>query len=110
MCADVNFSNMNSYNTYPSFRGNSARKLIEGVKQAKLLNKVHYTFDEMVKIYEELGFDVVMKGGSHAVVNLGDYNIPLVIPHRGEKYVSLADIKRLKHVIDGNYEAASKRV
>ena len=97
----------NNYNVNPSFQGKTAKKLIDKLRQSQHVKKVHYTFDEAVKIYEDLGYDVLMKRGSHAIVRIGDWNMPLVIPHK-DKYVDFFDIKRLKCIVDGDIEAAMR--
>ena len=90
-----------------SFEGASSRKLIAKIKSATQLKKLGVTFDELVNAYKEIGFDVLQKRGSHAVVPLtSEINIPLVIPH-GNKYVSPLDLKRFKFVLDGDYVRAS---
>ena len=73
---------------------------------AQNIKKVHLTFDEASKIYRYLGYDVLMKRGSHAVIPITKTtNLPLVIPHK-EKYIAPMDIKRLKYVINGDIEKA----
>ena len=72
---EINFNNY-TYNTHPSlnlcnkpsFEGASARKLITKIKNATQLKKLGVTFEELVNAYKEIGFDVLMKRGSHAVV------------------------------------------
>ncbi len=64
-----------------------------------------YTFDDIKGIYEHLGYDVMMKRGSHAIVNINGSNLPLVIPHK-DKYVNSKDVKRLKCVLSGDTDKA----
>ena len=60
----------------------------------------------MVSAYNELGYDVLCKRGSHAVVPVTEkFNLPLVIPH-GTKYVNPQDLKRLQFVINGQIDRA----
>lgn len=90
----------------PSFLGKPPRKLIEKLISTPNNKHVHFTFDEVEKIYNYLGFDVIRKRGSHTVVPLTDeINLTLVIPH-GDKHVSAVDIKRLRYVIAGELEKA----
>ena len=92
----------------PAFGSAKARKLIEKVLQADSNNfrGIKATFDDMVAAYNELGYDVIMKRGSHAAVPITDHaNLPLVIPHNN-KYVHPLDLKRLKYVIQGETEKA----
>ena len=99
-------TNMMSSN--PAFCGNSPQKLIQKIMTTENNKNIHLTFDEAAKIYRYLGYDVMMKRGSHAVIPLdGKANLALPIPHK-DKYVSPFDIKRLKCVINGDLEGALK--
>lgn len=90
------------------FQGASSRKFIEKLKEEQSLKHIKATFNDMVGAYEELGYEVIFKRGSHAVVPISKHaNIPLVIPH-GQKYVAPIDLKRLKLVIQGEIEKAIK--
>lgn len=64
-----------------------------------------YTFEDIKGVYEHLGFDIVFKRGSHAIINIDGKNIPLVMPHK-DKYVSPPDVKRLKFLLAGDIEKA----
>ncbi len=84
----------------PSFCGRAQEKLIKKLMASKNPKEWKYTFDEIKGVYEHLGYDVMYKRGSHAIVNVNGTNVPLVIPHK-DKYVSPMDIKNLKAVIRG---------
>lgn len=106
-------TNYNSFSTNktsssPAFCGNSPQKLIQKIMATENNKNVHITFDEAAKIYRYLGYDVLMKRGSHAIIPLTESkNLPLPIPHK-DKYVGAYDIKRLKCVINGDIEGALK--
>lgn len=92
----------------PTFGSAKARKLIEKVLSSNVNNYkgINATFEDMVAVYQELGYDVIMKRGSHAVVPISDSaNLPLVIPH-GNKYVHPLDLKRLRCVLNGEIDKA----
>ena len=90
----------------PSFGSAKTKKLMEQILNAKDLKKVHLTFYDVVDIYSDLGYDVIMKRGSHAIVPITDkINLPVVIPH-GSKYVHPCDIKRLRYIINGEIQKA----
>ena len=92
--------------TEQSFGSVKARKLIEKVRTTKNLKNINATFEDMVAVYEELGYDVIMKRGSHAVVPLTEkVNLPLVIPHNS-KHVHSLDLKRLQYILNGEIEKA----
>ena len=98
----------NSQSNQPSFQGAKARKILEQVSKAKTFKNIHLTFDEMVSTYNELGYDVLMKRGSHAVIVKDSMtNYPLVIPH-GNKYVHPNDVKRLQCVMNGEFDKAAR--
>ena len=114
----VSFNVYNAINNYsysqssqdvhsqPVFGSAKARKLMEKIVAAKSLKYINATYEDMVAIYSELGFDVITKRGSHAVVPLTEkVNLPLVMPH-GSKYVHPLDLKRLQFVIKGEFERA----
>ncbi len=90
-----------------SFGGNSPEKLIKYILSAQNFKKVKINFDEAVKIYNHLGYDVLTKSGSHAVVVVGSSNIPLVRPHKGN-HLGIMDIKRLRCMISGDIEKAKQ--
>ncbi|MBQ8848619.1 MAG: hypothetical protein IJ003_06715 [Candidatus Gastranaerophilales bacterium] len=115
----LNFSSYNAINSYSnsqklqqineqtSFGSSKARKLAQIIKDAKNFKHINATFDDAVAIYRELGYDVLMKRGSHAVVPLTEkVNLPLVIPHGSSKFVHPFDLKRLQFVINGEIEKA----
>ena len=90
-----------------SFQGRAAEKLIEKIKGTKHLysKALKLTFNDAVKIYGHLGYDVLMKRGSHAVIPTQYGNMPLVIPHK-DKYISPKDVARLRFIIDGDIKKA----
>ena len=91
---------------YTAFQGAKSRKFLQEVGQAKTFKNLHATFGEMVAAYKELGYDVVLKRGSHAIIQVDDkINMSLVIPH-GSKYVHPNDVKRLHCIIKGEIERA----
>lgn len=95
-------------NNNPSFYGAKSRKLIEKLMSMPKVDKCQITFDELEKMYNEIGYDVMMKRGSHAVIPVTDsINIPLVIPH-GYKYVHKNDLKRFLLVKEGKFAEAQK--
>ncbi|MCR5265931.1 MAG: hypothetical protein K6E29_04985 [Cyanobacteria bacterium RUI128] len=106
-------SNCNTFSTgrttsSPAFCGNSPQKLIQKIQSTENCKHVHLSFDEVAKIYKYLGYDVLMRRGSHAIIPLNEKaNLPLPIPHK-DKYVSPFDIKRLKCIINGDIEGALK--
>jgi len=101
-----NYHNKNktTSNCSPTF-GTTPEKLIKKILATKNNKDIKVTFDEMVKIYNHLGYDVLMKRGSHAIVPVGKLNIPLVIPHK-DKYIHPNDIKRFKLILEGKAEKA----
>lgn len=91
----------------PSFQGAKSRKFLAMLADATNLKKIKATFDDIVDAYAELGYDVIMKRGSHAIVPINErINIPLVIPHK-DKIVSPFDLKRLKLIMQGEIEKAT---
>jgi predicted RNA binding protein YcfA (HicA-like mRNA interferase family) len=95
---------------YPStsFESAKARKLIKKVNEAEKLDKLNITFNELESMYNELGYDVFYKRGSHAVVHLTEgVNLPVIIPHK-RKNVHPFDLKRFKYVCAGDIEKALK--
>ena len=92
--------------TEPSFGSVKAQKLIEKIRNTKNIKNINVTFEDMVSVYKELGYDVIMKRGSHAVIPITEkVNLPLVIPH-SSKYIHRHDIKRLQFVLNGEIEKA----
>lgn len=92
-------------NYSPSFCGNSPEKLIKYVLGAFSPKKTKIRFDEAVKIYNYLGYDVIFRSGSHAQIVIGDSHLPLVMPHK-DKVITAMDVKRLKYVIQGEIDKA----
>ena len=91
-----------------SFGAATPRKLIDKIRKSKQLKKLNITFDELVNAYKEIGYDVLMKRGSHAVIPLGNgINIPLPIPHKA-KGVTAYDLKRFRFILEGEIERALK--
>jgi len=91
-----------------SFKGASSEKLLKKIMQTDNIKNLKISFNEMVKLYEHLGYDVLMKRGSHAIVPVAEgVNIPLVIPHK-DKVVHVHDIKRLKLIVAGEIEKAKQ--
>lgn len=116
MKVSYNYYNpMNSYSyskksqdvpTQPAFGSSKTIKLMEEIKTAKILKNINATFKEIAAIYGDLGYDIIFKGGSHAIIQLTETtNLPLVIPH-GSKYVHPKDLKRLQYVLNGNINMA----
>ncbi len=108
----INSTNYYCYNnislSQPTFASVKARKLIQKVEQAERLNRVEITFDELERMYEEIGYYVFKKRGSHANVTLNDnITIAIIIPH-GKKYVNTNDLKRFLLVKQGKFLEASK--
>lgn len=90
----------------PSFKSAKTRKMIEEIQSAKNLKHIKLTFDDIVNIYNDIGYDVILKRGSHAAVPLTDKtNITIVIPNK-DKFIHIMDTKRLKYVLDGEIEKA----
>lgn len=91
----------------PVFGANTPQKLIKKILSTPNDKHVKLTFDEAAKIYNYLGYDVLMKRGSHAIVPVNNMNIPLVIPHK-ENHIAPKDIKTLRLIITGDIEKAQK--
>lgn len=89
----------------PSFCGKAQEKLIKKIIQSNNPKEWKYTFEDIKGIYEHLGFDVMFKRGSHAIVNICGTNVPLVMPHK-DKYVHPSDVKRLKFLLVGDIDKA----
>lgn len=101
-----NQNNLKNYNV--AFASVKAKKLIAKVESAERLNKVYITFDELESMYNDLGYFVRKKRGSHASVSVGDdVTLTIPIPH-GEKYVHANDIKRFLLVKEGKFIEATK--
>ena len=103
---NTNFNKAQRINSQPSFGSAKTRKFLEELRNAQNFKHINATFDDMVDAYNDLGYDVILKRGSHASVPLTDkINITLVIPH-GKKYVATKDIKRLYLILNGEIEKA----
>lgn len=102
-----NFSSYTNKETQSvNFESAKGRKLVEKVRNTKILDKLHISFDELELMYKELGYDVFYKRGSHAIVHLTENtNLPLVIPHKN-KNVHPKDLKRFKYVLAGEINKA----
>lgn len=103
---------LNSFNnnhiSSQSFQGARARKLIEKINKTDKMDKLNISFEELKSMYKEIGYDVVYKRGSHAIVTVNDnINIPVVIPHK-RKNVHPFDLKRFKYILKGEFEKAKK--
>jgi len=91
-----------------AFCGARSRKLIEKVQRTEKMDKLKVSFDELERMYNEIGYDVLYKRGSHAIVHVTDtINIPIVIPHK-TKDVHPFDLVRFKYVLNGEFEKASQ--
>ena len=98
----------NNFRYSQNFCGAKSRKFLKKLAEEPNLKCTNITFDDLVDAYKELGYDIVYKRGSHAIVPLNnEINITLVIPH-GRNHISRTDLKRLRYVIDGDFEKASK--
>lgn len=101
----VNFNYLIPAQNIP-FESKKAQKLIERVQNAERLDKLQISFDELKSMYKEIGYDVLYKRGSHAIVPISkDLNIPVVIPHK-TKNVHLFDLKRFIYILHGEFEKA----
>lgn len=89
----------------PGFCGRAQEKLIKKILASNNPKEWKYTFEDMKGIYEHLGYDVMLKRGSHAIVRINNTNLPLVIPH-GDKYVNPKDVRRLKFLLSGDIDRA----
>ena len=88
------------------FTGAKAKKLISKLKNADKVDKLDISFDELKSMYREIGYDVVYKRGSHAIVPITeDLNISVVIPHK-RKNMHPYDLKRFKYVLMGEFDKA----
>lgn len=104
----LTFNNIFTSAPMPIFNGAKTRKLIEKIENAKRLNKVEVTLDELERMYNEIGYDLVRKRGSHVIVPLtDDINISIATPHGG-KYVHINDLKRFLLVKEGKFLEATK--
>ena len=105
----INLYNQNIINNYPiTFESAKSRKLIAKLEQATSLKKIEITFDELERMYNEIGYDIIRKRGSHAVVPVtSELNISVTIPHN-DKYVNTNDLKRFLLVKGGKFAEASR--
>lgn len=103
----VEFNNL-AYTNNVAFSSAKARKLIEKITCTERMDKLDISFDELKSMYQEIGYDVVYKRGSHAVVPITkDLNVPVIIPHK-RKNVHPFDLKRFKYILKGEFEKAKK--
>jgi predicted RNA binding protein YcfA (HicA-like mRNA interferase family) len=103
----ISINNSTITNSFPTFLSSKSKKLIEKLEKAEQLNKVKITFDELERMYEEIGYYVIKKRGSHAIVNVTEnLNIPVIIPH-GRKHVHPNDLKRFLLVKEKKFKEAS---
>jgi predicted RNA binding protein YcfA (HicA-like mRNA interferase family) len=92
---------------HPSFYGKSSVKFLLKLKETKKIKYIKASYDDIVRAYNELGYDVLQKRGSHAVVVISDkVKLSLVKPHGDKKVVSATDLKKLKYVALGEIERA----
>lgn len=101
------YSCKNTACSQPAFTSVKAQKLIAKLESAERLNRVEITFDELVRMYDEIGYYVYKKRGSHATVAVGDnVTLAIPIPHKN-KYVNSNDLKRFLLVKQGKFKEAS---
>ena len=103
LTCNFNYNNIQQ----PVFGGVQTQKLIAKLEKAERINKMEITFDQLERMYNEIGFDVVKKRGSHASIQLTpEIIISVIIPH-GKKYVNINDLRRFLLVKEGKYKEAS---
>lgn len=103
----VDFNNCGNTNNI-TFSSKRAQKLIEKIKVAEKMEKLQISFDELKSMYKEIGYDVLFKRGSHAIVPVNEeLNIPVVIPHK-RKNVHPFDLKRFKYILLGMFDKAKE--
>ena len=104
----VEFNNITYSNNNITFSSKRAQKLIQKIKSVDKMDKLQITFDELKSMYKEIGYDVLFKRGSHAVVPVNEeLNIPVVIPHK-RKNVHPFDLKRFKYILLGMFDKAKE--
>lgn len=104
----VEFNNLGYTNNQTTFTGARARKLIEKINCSEKMDKLKITFEELKSMYKEIGYDVLYKRGSHAIVPINEeLNIPVVIPHK-KNNVHPFDLKRFKYILLGDFEKAKE--
>lgn len=104
---DINRPNIVANNNL-AMKGVQTQKLIKRVEEAPILKKVQVTFEELERMYNEIGYDVIRKRGSHAIVPVTEKaNIAIVIPHK-DKRVDVKDLRRFLLVKAGKIEEALK--
>ena len=78
-------------------------------KKEKRLQKMRrnprrVTFDELVSVLEDHGFNIRQRAGSHYFVDtqIGDrvWTVTIVKPHGGKKYIHPKAVKRILKYID----------
>ena len=105
----VNFSSFECTNNKSMmFSGARARKLIKKVNDSEKMDKLKISFEELEAMYQEIGYDVIYKRGSHAVIVISDkVRLSLVHPHGKRKgLVTPTEIKKLRYVAQGEIEKA----
>lgn len=91
----------------PVFGSKAAIKFLKKLKDTPNTKYIKATFDDVVRAYNELGYDVLQKRGSHATVVISnDIRLSLVMPHGGKKSVTPTELKKLKHIANGEIEKA----
>ena len=101
----VEFSNL-TYTNNIAFSSQRAKKLIEKIRSMEKMDKADISFDELKSMYKEIGYDIIYKRGSHAIVPVNeDLNIPVIIPHK-RKNVHPYDLRRFKYILLGEFEKA----
>jgi predicted RNA binding protein YcfA (HicA-like mRNA interferase family) len=68
-----------------------AKKLIEKIKE----NPKHVYFDDVVKVLQERGYDIINKKGSHYSFSNGAVTITIIKPHGGSKFCHVLDVKEV---------------
>lgn len=104
MYINLNRYRINSYNNPKAvaFEG-SYDKLLAKIKNCNNFRKLAIRYEEAKKVYENLGYRVEVKSGSHSIVTMPDgFAFPLVLPHGSNKVISATDVKRLFFAINGD--------
>ena len=98
----VNTPETKSYNqSAPSFQG-AADKLAK-----KLINtpvghtcKLTVDFEDATRLYKEMGFDIILKQGSHATAKRANApSVTIVMPHGNKKGLCAGDVVDLKKAV-----------
>ncbi len=75
-------------------------KLILKCKQ----NPKNVGFEDAIKLLEMMSFRLVNVRGSHYHYDDGRTLITIVKPHGGQKFVRIADVKRILDLLEGYYD------